>query len=73
LRELILFVGAASTADANAIGFLTHNAYEEAHARGRIITLRRNADLVGFILFSVNQQRECRILQIWGRADARII
>lgn len=73
LRHLILFVGSASTKDAHSIGFLTHAAYEEAHVRNRLITLRRNNDLCGFILYSLNAHRECRILQIWVRADARII
>ena len=73
LRELITFVGSASKGSAHEIGFLTYAAYEEAHARNRLITLRRNNDLCGFILYSLNQQRECRILQIWVRADARII
>lgn len=73
LSELIKFVGSAAKIDAHAIGFITYAAYEEAHARNRIIILRRNNDLCGFILYSVNRQRECRILQIWVRHDARII
>lgn len=73
LRQLILFVGSASKVDAHSIGFLTHAAYEEAHARNKIITLCRNNDLCGFILYSLNSRRECRILQIWVRTDARII
>lgn len=73
LSELISFVGSAAKIDAHAIGFITFAAYEEAHARNRIIILRRNNDLCGFILYSLNRQRECRILQIWVRADARII
>ncbi|MGH8743485.1 MAG: hypothetical protein ACREUY_04325, partial [Burkholderiales bacterium] len=73
LREIISFVGAAAKLDAHAIGFLTLAAYEEAHARKKLITLRRNNDLVGFLLFSLNQTRECRILQIWVRNDARLL
>lgn len=73
LRELITFVGSASRTDGHSIGFLTYGAYEEAHAHGHLVTLARNADLVGFLLFSTNRVRELRILQIWVRRDARLI
>ena len=73
LRELILFVGSAAKTDSWSIGFLPYPVYEQAHAQARLITLRRNNDLCGFILFSLNSYKECRILQIWVRADARII
>lgn len=72
VREIVAFVGSASKIDAHAIGFLTHLAYQNAHYQNRIIVLRRNNDLCGFILYSLNKRRECRILQIWVRADARI-
>lgn len=73
LRQMILFVGSAAKTDSWSIGFLPYPVYEAAHASGRLITLKRNNELCGFILFSLNDYKECRILQIWVRADARII
>jgi len=73
LRDTILFVGSAARTDGHSIGFLPFQAYEEAHAQRRLVTLTRNSDRVGFLLFSINAQRECRILQIWVRTDARLI
>jgi len=72
-RELILLADHAITVDGHAIGFLPYGAYHDATRTGRLFSLFRNGDRVGFILWSCNQLRECRILQIWIRKDARLI
>ena len=73
LRELLLLADKAIRADGDAIGFLPFGAYEEAASTNRMFSLFRNNDRVGFILWGRNQLRECRILQIWVRSDARLI
>jgi hypothetical protein len=72
-HELIKLADHAITHDGNCIGFLPHGAYQDATHSNRLFSLFRNDDRVGFILWSANQIRECRILQIWCRADARLI
>lgn len=72
-RELILLADHAITRDGHCIGFLPHGAYHDATTNGRLFSLFRNGDRVGFLLWSANQLRECRVLQIWVRQDARLI
>ncbi|MGH9817725.1 MAG: hypothetical protein ACRD6I_16750 [Candidatus Acidiferrales bacterium] len=73
INATIKFCWSACAVDSDKIGFLTKLAYENYHAAGRIITLRRNDDLVGLCLWSANQWRELRIIQCWVREDARLI
>lgn len=73
VRELILLADHAIVKDGHCIGFLPHGAYHDATKSNRLFSLFRNDDRVGFILWSANQLRECRILQIWIRRDARLI
>lgn len=72
-HELITLADHAITHDGHCIGFLPHQVYHDATRKNRLFSLFRNADRVGFILWSCNQIRECRILQIWIRRDARLI
>jgi GNAT superfamily N-acetyltransferase len=72
-RELLLLADKAIDVDGHCIGFLPHGAYHDATAHNRLFSLFRNDDRVGFVLWSRNQIRECRILQIWVRSDARLI
>lgn len=72
-HELITLADHAITHDGHCIGFLPHGAYHDATRSNRLFSLFRNSDRVGFILWSCNQIRECRILQIWIRRDARLI
>lgn len=73
LNGLISLADHAIIHDGNCIGFLPHGAYHDASCNNRLFSLLRNGDRVGFILWSANQLRECRILQIWIRRDARLI
>ena len=73
LTELMQLADHAIIHDGNAIGFLPWGAYEDASRNNRLYSLFRNGDRVGFVLWSANQQREIRILQIWVRKDARLI
>jgi len=59
--------------DGHALGFLPLSAYDHRHERGDLIAIYRNDDLVGYAMIGVNTSRECRILQIWVRPDARQI
>lgn len=72
-QPLILLCDHAIIHDGNAIGFLPHGAYHDATRHGRLFSLLRNNDRVGFLMWSTNAIRECRILQIWVRRDARLI
>jgi len=72
-HELITLADHAITNDGHCIGFLPHGAYHDATTNNRLFSLFRNDDRVGFILWSSNELRECRILQIWIRRDARLI
>lgn len=72
-RELLLLADKAIDVDGHCIGFLPHGAYHDATNNNRLFSLFRNDDRVGFVLWSSNRIRECRILQIWVRSDARLI
>lgn len=73
LRQTMSFIYSASRLDGNMIGWMPYQAYDTRHAQGRLIALWNNNDLVGFLMWSPNQLGEIRILQIWVRADARMI
>jgi len=73
-RNALLFCYSASRIDANCIGWLPKEAYDNRHNRGELLTLWRNDDLVGFVLMSrPSPYGELRCLQIWVRRDARMI
>lgn len=71
--EAWTFITSASKADGTAIGFLPYQAVLTRHEQGNVRVVHRNGDLLGFVLTGVNHWRECRVLQIWVRADARMI
>lgn len=73
IHELFLLADHAINTDGHCIGFLPHGVYHDATRQHRLFSLFRNDDRVGFILWSSNRIRECRILQIWIRRDARLI
>ena len=72
-RELILLADFATHTDGHCIGWLPRQAWHNACDSGRMYSLFRNDDRVGWVMWSRNQQRELRILQIWVRSDARLI
>ena len=73
-RSALAFCYSASKVDANAIGWLPKQAYDNRHDRGELLTLFNNDDLVGFILMSrPSPYGELRCLQIWVRRDARMM
>lgn len=72
-RSTLQFCYGASRLDGNMIGWLPFAAYDKSDEQGRLLVLFNNDDLVGFVLFSPNLLGELRILQIWVRADARMI
>ena len=56
------------------IGWLPWQFYEAKDARGELVAVCRDGELVGFCAFSVNQVgREAKIIQTWVRRDARQI
>ena len=59
--------------DGDAIGFLPWETYQVHHVGGRVLTCRANGDLVGFLMWRFNRQREARCLQVWVRSDARML
>lgn len=63
----------ACKSDGHCIGWLPFAAYDDACESGRVLTLQRNDEQVGFALWSVSRELELRILQIWVRPDARMI
>lgn len=71
--KIVRFVDSAMRADGRCLGFLTTQAIRGAYDAGRTVTLYRNGDRVGYATWSLNSSRECRILQIWVRPDARMI
>jgi GNAT superfamily N-acetyltransferase len=73
LKAARLLWSHATQRDAHSIGWLPWAAFDDAAAKGRIITLHNNDDLVGFLVWSVNALREVRCVQVWVRADARLI
>jgi len=73
LKTARLLWGHATQRDAHSIGWLPWAAFDDAASKGRIITLHNNDDLVGFLVWSMNQLRELRCVQVWVRADARLI
>ena len=73
-RAALLFCYSASKLDANSIGWLPKQAYDNRHERGELLTLYNNDDLVGFVLMSrPSPYGELRCLQIWVRRDARMM
>jgi GNAT superfamily N-acetyltransferase len=73
LKATRLLWGHATQRDAHSIGWLPWAAFDDAATKGRIITLHNNDDLVGFVVWSRNALREIRCVQVWVRADARLI
>lgn len=73
LREIIRLAEHATRLDGHAIGFLPTAAWEKGIAQGHVAAIYNNDDLVGWSLYGTNAIRECRILQIWIRPDARLI
>lgn len=71
-RDAMLMCYAACKLDGHALGWMPKMAYDQALDAGRIITVWRNADLVGFIVFGI-RLRELKIFQTWVRKDARMI
>ena len=60
--------------DGHELGFLPRMAYDRRDEWGALLVLIRNDALVGFTMLSeVNAYQELRCLQIWVRADARMI
>lgn len=68
------FCYSASREDPDSIGWMPRAAYDNRHARGEILVLFNNLDLVGFVMMSrPSPYQELRCLQIWVRPDARMI
>ncbi len=73
-REVIRFAASAVRVDAQCIGWLPYDFYDEEDAAGRLMSVTRNGDLVGFVAWGINHLiAEALIVQIWIRKDARQI
>lgn len=72
--QVVSFAAAAVRIDAHCIGWLPFEFYEAHDAAGRLVSVTRNGDLVGFVCFSKpNFGLESKIIQVWVRKDARQI
>lgn len=69
---VLKFCYGACRIDGECLGWMPRAAYDAYHARGKILALWNNNDLVGFVVFSANLG-ELRCLQVWVRRDARLI
>lgn len=72
LHEQLRFIEAEARKGTKSIGFVPRSGLEYAARRGRLVTLSRNDDLVGFVLYG-GRGSSARIYQIWVRADARLL
>ena len=73
-QEVLLFAAHAVRVDAHCIGWLPWQFYEAHDDAGRLVSVTRDGDLVGFCAFSApNFGRESKITQVWVRQDARMI
>lgn len=72
LDEQIRFIEGESKKGTKSIGFVPRAGLYYAASRGRLVTLSRNDDLVGFVLYG-GRGSSARIYQIWVRTDARLL
>lgn len=73
-REVVLLAGHACRLDAACIGWLPWQFYEEVDASGRLVSVSRDGELVGFAAWRCNEvEQAAKIMQIWVRRDARQI
>lgn len=72
LAELLRICDHSPTVDGHAIGWMPRQAFREMHTRQRLVCCTNNADVVGYVAWSVSQG-VMRILLTWVRADARLI
>lgn len=72
LDEQIRFIESEAKKGTKSIGFVPRAGLYYAASRGRLVTLSRNDDLVGFVLYG-GRGSSARIYQIWVRTDARLL
>ena len=73
-REVVLIAGKAVREDAHCIGWMPWQFYEHHDEHGRLITVIRDGDVVGFCCWDLERlsgQAQC--MQVWVRKDARMI
>lgn len=73
-REVLSFAAHAVRLDADKIGWLPYQFYDDCDQAGSLVSVTRDGDLVGFCAFRrPNWSGESKIIQTWVREDARMI
>lgn len=71
-KEAMSFIKSEARKGRNEIGFIPWQGIERASRLGRVATLYRDGDVVGFLVFGPGST-SAKVFQIWVRQDARIL